>query len=146
MAADAITLAKEGVDAFSKADWERTRKISAPDLVYVEAPTGRRVKGIDQFLEVAKQWKAAFPEGDGKVTSAIASGDTAVLEITWSGKHTGPLATPMGDKIPATGKTMSVTAVQIVHASGGKVTEVHHYFDLMTVLAQLGVVPAPSHA
>lgn len=146
MAADAIKLAKDGVDAFNRADWEKTRALTSPGVVYVETATGRRVQGIEAFIEVATAWRAAFPDAKGAVTSAIAAGDTAVIEITWTGTQTGALATPMGSSIPATGKKMDVTAVQIVHTSGGKITETRHYFDLMTMLTQLGVLPAPAHA
>lgn len=145
MATDAITLAKEGVEAFNKGDWEQTKRITAPNVAYKEMATGRKTENVDQFIELAKAWRAAFPDAKGTVTSAIASGDTAVLEITWAGTQTGALATPSG-QIPATGKKINVPAVQVVHTSGGKVAAANHYFDLMTMLAQLGVVPAPAHA
>lgn len=146
MAVDAIALAKEAVDAFNKADWARTRNITTPDFVYVEFATGRHVEGFDAFVEVAKGWRSAFPDGKGAVTNALESGDTAVIEITWTGTQTGELLAPTGDKIPPTGKKMNVSAVQIVRTSGGKIAETKHYFDLMTMLTQLGVVPASSHA
>lgn len=146
MAADAIALAKEGVDAFNKADWARTRNLTSHDVVYVETATGRTVKGVDQFIEVAKAWRVAFPDAHGTVTSELKSGDAAVIEITWTGKQTGELLTPSGDKIPPTGKKINVPAVQIVQTSGGKITGTKHYFDLMTMMTQLGVVPAGARA
>jgi len=146
MPADAIALAKEAVDAFNKADWARTRNITTSDFVYVEFATGRRVEGFDAFVEVAKGWRSAFPDAKGIVTNALESGDTGVIEITWAGTQTGELLAPTGDKIPPTGKKMNVSAVQIVRTSGGKIAETKHYFDLMTMLTQLGVVPASSHA
>ncbi len=146
MAADAIALAKQGVDVFNRADWTKTREISTEDVVYVEAATGRSVKGIDEFLAVAKGWKGAFPDAKGTVTSELESGDVAVIEITWSGTQTGPLLTPTGDTIPATGKKINIPAVQIVRTANGKVAETRHYFDLMTMMAQLGVVPAAARS
>jgi steroid delta-isomerase-like uncharacterized protein len=139
--ADAISIAKEGVDAFNKGDWEHARRVTASDSVYVEAATGRRTDNVEDFIALAKGWRTAFPDAKGAVTTALQSGDTAVLEITWKGTQTGPLATPSGE-IPATGKKINVDAVQIVRTSGGQVVEAKHYFDLMTMLAQLGVVPA----
>jgi steroid delta-isomerase-like uncharacterized protein len=146
MATDAIALAKEGVDAFNKADWTRTRNMTAPDVLYDELATGRHVKGVDEFVEVSKGWRFAFPDAKGTVTSALESGDTAVIEITWQGTQTGALLTPTGDKIPPTGKKVNVPAVQIVRTSGGKIVETKHYFDLMTMMTQLGVVPAASRS
>ena len=143
--ADAIRIAKEGIDAFNKGDWEHTRRLAGPKTVYIEPATGRRTDNVEAFIELAKGWRAAFPDVKGTVTSAIESGGTAVLEITWAGTHTGSLVTPAGE-IPATGKKTVTAAVEIVQTSDGKITEMKHYFDLMTLLSQLGVVPAAAHA
>ena len=137
---EAIRLAREGIEAFSAGDWDRQRALSAPDAVYFEPATGRRVDGIDEFIRVGQAWKAAFPDARGTVTNALASGDTAVLEIAWEGSQTGDLETP-GGKIPATGRRVAFPAVQVVEVAGGKIRETRHYFDLMGMLQQLGVVP-----
>ena len=61
------------------------------------------------------------------------------IELTWHGTHNGPLQTPAGS-IPATGKKIDVRAVQIVELTpDGKTRRVRHYFDMATLLAQLGV-------
>lgn len=143
--ADAISIAKEGVDAFNKGDWDHMRRLSAPNAVYVEVASGRRTDNVDDFIELCKGWRAGFPDVKGTITSAVESGGTAVVEITWSGTHTGTLATPMGD-IPATGKKTATAAVEIVQTSGGKITETKHYFDLMTLMTQLGLMPATTRA
>ena len=144
--AQAIQLAKEGVEAFNRADWNRSREIATPDTVYNELGTGCRVQGIDAFLELSKGWRSAFPDATGTVTSELESGDTAVIEVIWTGTQKGELITPTGDKIPATGKKVSVPAVQIVRVSGGKIAETKHYFDLMTMMAQLGLMPSAARA
>jgi ketosteroid isomerase-like protein len=64
-----------------------------------------------------------------------------VIEILWEGTHQGPLQAATGDTIAATGKAIKVPAVQIVKVSGDRITEIRHYFDLLTLMAQLGVVP-----
>ncbi len=51
----------------------------------------------------------------------------------------------MGD-LPATGKKRVTAAVEIVRTLDGKISEMKHYFDLMTLMTQLGVVPAATHA
>ena len=48
--------------------------------------------------------------------------------------------------IPATGKSATVKAVQVVRVENGKAKETRHYFDLMGMMAQLGVLPAPARA
>jgi len=63
----------------------------------------------------------------------IASGDTAVLEVVWKGKHTGPLRTPAG-VIAASQKPDQVPACQVIQVKDGKVASFSHYFDFLTLL------------
>ena len=64
-------------------------------------------------------------------------GNTAVLEITWSGTHNGPLNT--GDReIPPTGKKIELRAIQVVDVANDKVKSVRQYFDMGTLLHQIG--------
>ena len=44
----------------------------------------------------------------------FASGNTAVLEVTWKGTHTGPLTTAEGT-IPASGKRQETPAADLLH-------------------------------
>jgi steroid delta-isomerase-like uncharacterized protein len=142
MAVDKMRQAREGVDAFSAGDWERFKAPLSSDAVYDELATQRRVQGPNAIVELGKGWKQAFPDAKGTIGKAIESGDTVVLEITWEGTHTGPLVGAQGT-IPPTRKKVRIPAVEVVSFKGDKVVETKHYFDQMTMLAQLGVLPAP---
>lgn len=141
---DVIDVARVSVDVFERDEWDRLRAALAPGSVYQEFATGRRVEGADAIIEVNQGWKQAFPDASGTVTNAVASGNTATLEITWQGTQTGELMTPTGQTLPPSGKKATVQAVEVVTVEGGKVTETKHYFDLMTILAQIGAMPAPA--
>jgi len=71
--------------------------------------------------------------------------DTVVLEITWQGTHTGDLISSMG-AIPPSQKRVNLEAVQVVRFKGDKIVETRHFFDLMTLLAQIGALPVPATA
>ena len=73
------------------------------------------------------------------MTNAFASGNTVVLEITWQGTHTGPLEMPNGT-IPASGKRQSTPSAWIFQFEGVKIKESHHYFDMVTLLQQIGAM------
>jgi predicted ester cyclase len=45
--------------------------------------------------------------------------------------------------MPATGKTVRVTGANVARLSEGKIVESWFNFDMLTLLRQLGVVPAP---
>ena len=137
-----IDLATQHVATFVAHDWAAYKRQLTPDAVYVEPGTGRTVKGDDAYIEAVRGWVEAFPDMACTVESALGSGDRVVLELTWAGTQTGPLVGPLGT-IPPTGKYGTVGAVQIVRFENGKVKELHHYFDLMTILRNIGAVPAP---
>ena len=138
---EAAHVANEFIEAFNDADWVRFAAICSADVVYEEKGSNRTINGRDAVLEVAKGWKAAFSDIRGKISCTTAAGNTASLEITWIGTHNGPLELPSG-KLPATGKDVEVEAVQVFVVEGGKVVRMRHYLDFMTMLTQLGVIPA----
>jgi hypothetical protein len=75
----------------------------------------------------------------------FASGDTAVFELVWKGVHTGPLQTPTGT-LPASNKPIELPACQVVRIEGGKVKSASHYFDMLTMLTQIGATTAAAAA
>jgi steroid delta-isomerase-like uncharacterized protein len=137
--ADLAKIAREAVDAFNASDWERTKALIAPDYLYNEVGTQRRIQGPEEVVAALQGWKQAMPDAKGTVTSALASGNTVALEIIWEGTHTGPLEGPTGT-IPASGKRQVTPAAQILIFDGDKIKENHHYFDMMSLLKQIGAL------
>jgi steroid delta-isomerase-like uncharacterized protein len=127
--------ARAYVEAFNTADWDRFETILTPDSVYDEVGTGRRAEGREAILELFQGWKHTMPDAVGRVTSALASGEDVVLEITWRGTMTGP----WGD-IPATGKQQTTRAALFLRFSGKAVSESRQYFDSLALLQELGVM------
>ncbi len=142
---EAITTLTHNIEAFSAGDFDRYADTLADGVVYVEAGTQRRTEGKEANLELMRAWKASFPDAKGTITNIFGSGDQAVAEITWTGTHSGDLEGTSGI-IPASGRQIEVAACITVSALGGEITEAHQYFDLMTLLAQIGAVPEPAAA
>jgi len=135
-----VKIARKQIDAFNNGDWEQARELLASDARYHELGTERAIEGPEQIIELFKDWKTAFPDAVGTVTSSVASGDTAVLEVTWKGTHTGPLTTAAGT-IPASGKHQETPAAIFYVFEGPKIKASRHYFDAMTLLKQIGAEP-----
>ena len=138
---DPIEVAKDAVEKFNAGDWSGFQSAFMPDTVEDEFATQRRLEGPEAMAAAAEGWKRAFPDAHGTVRNAMASGNTAILEITWHGTQTGDLVGPQGT-IPASGRQVSLPAVWVMEVEGDKGKAVRHYFDLMTLLAQIGAVPA----
>ena len=141
--ADLTSIAREAVDAFNASDWERSKAIVTSDYVYNELGTQRRILGPEAVVEAMKGWKAAMSDAAGTVTNASASGNTVTLEITWEATHDGPLESPMGT-IPASGKRQVTQAAWVFDFEGDKIKESRHYFDMVTLLVQIGAMPGQS--
>jgi steroid delta-isomerase-like uncharacterized protein len=131
--------------AFSAQDWERYKDGLAPDAVYDEVATGVRVHGHDQIVAALRGWPEAFPDLTVTIAASYACGDVLVVELVFSGTHNGPLGGPV-ETIPPSGRSGTLRAVEIITVRDGKVTELRAYFDLLSVLLSLGVVPLPPAA
>jgi steroid delta-isomerase-like uncharacterized protein len=132
-------LAMDTIDAFNNREWDRVKSLLAPNCVYDEVATGRRLSGHAEILESMKGWTKAFKDAHGTVISTMERGDTVVLEITYRGTHNGTFEGPEGS-IPPSGASVTTRAVEIYECAGGRVTEMRHYFDLYAMLRQIGAV------
>jgi predicted ester cyclase len=63
-----------------------------------------------------------------------------VIELTWEGTHSGPMATPDGQELAPSNKRMTVKSVEVLEIKDGKIKVLRHYFDLMTILQQIGAM------
>ena len=135
--ANVIETAKASVIAYNEKNWDKVRAVVVEKAVYDEKATGRRVQGINQIIEAWQRWGKAIPDSKATFVGEYASGDTAILEMVWKGVHTGSLQTPTGT-IPPSNKPIEVPACQVVKVNGGKVQSVTHYFDMVTLLKQIG--------
>ncbi len=142
---DLIQAARGVVEAFNASDWEGCKAAMTSDCVYDEVGTSRRIQGVGDIISCMQEWKEAMPDVKGTVTSACATGNTVVLEVTWKGMHTGPLKGPSGE-VPATGKQQTTRACWIMDFDGGKMTESRHYFDMLSFMQQLGLLPQEATA
>ena len=70
------------------------------------------------------------------------TGDTYLGEITFRGTNTGDLKMPDGTSIPATGKPVAVHGVEFARVRDGKLVEHNMYWDSLTMMRQLGLLPS----
>ena len=73
------------------------------------------------------------------VEDVIAEGDRVVVRWTNSGTHVGEFA-----GIPPTGRTFTISGIDIYRVSGGVLCEHWHVIDQLSMLGQLGLLPEPA--
>ena len=132
-----IDIAKAPITAYNDKNWDKVRETVSPAVVYDEISTHRTVTGAGGMVDAWRGWANALPDSKASFDRASANGNTVTLEITWRGTHTGILQTPSGD-IQPTGRKIEVRACQVIDVADGKVTSARHYFDLGTILRQIG--------
>jgi steroid delta-isomerase-like uncharacterized protein len=139
--ADAISVVTELIETFNAADWPRFRAVLDPDVTSRETGTGRRTEGADAYVALVQGWKAVFPDVRGRIHNAVAGGDTVAIEVTWEGTHLGPLPTPAGP-VPPSGQRIENEATMWCAVRGGRVRDIRHHLDMLTLLQQTGALPA----
>jgi steroid delta-isomerase-like uncharacterized protein len=140
MAQSPMEVARESIDCFNDGDFDRMRSLLADDSYEEEHATQRRLEGADAQVEAARGWKEAFPDGRGTVESACEDGNMICLELTWEGTQSGPMRTPDGRELPASNRHGTVKACQVMEVEDGKIVATRHYFDLMTLMQQVGAM------
>ncbi len=133
-------MARQMIDAFNAGDYAKVRNLLTADTVYDECGTQRKFQGTDAVVKSWEQWKRAMPDAEGTITNQVAFGNTVVQEITWKGKHSGPLELPNGT-YPASNKQQVTRAIQVLVFAGDRIKECRHYFDSLSLLMQLGIMP-----
>jgi predicted ester cyclase len=84
------------------------------------------------------QWRQGFPDGRARLDMEIAQGDFVVCHATWTGTHTGEFFA-----IPASGKSVTFTVIDIARITGGKIREHWGVADNLTLMQQIGAIPTP---
>jgi len=135
---DAATIARDYLEAWNRRDWARWRELFHPAYSYTGGD-GQEQKGPEAGLAVGQMFAAAFPDGKIDVQRIHAAGDTAIVEFVGRGTHQGDLMA-----IAPTGRSMTLPVCTILEVRDGKIYAEREYMDMLHLMQQLGVAPAPA--
>ena len=125
-------------DAWRQRDMDAAYAVYADEIVF-QRPPFPPVTGLEANLAADKDMLAAFSAIELEVNEIVVEGDTAVVQWTWSGKHTGTLQS-LG--LPATGKAVVLPGCSIYRFAGDRMVEQWEYSDLLGFMQQLDLIPA----
>jgi steroid delta-isomerase-like uncharacterized protein len=94
--------------------------------------------GIEGMKEIITTCRAAFEHLNVTVEDMIAEGNTVAARFTAQGVHKGDF---MG--LPATGKPITMTGIEIFRIKDGKIAEIWGEANLFGLMQQLGIIPSP---
>jgi predicted ester cyclase len=104
-------------------------------------PTMPPLHGYEGFKQLNMLFRSAFPGFHLEIEDILAEGDKVAGRIRFTATNTGSF-----QGMPPTGKAVDVTGTGIFCVVDGKVTDNWVNFDMLSLLQQLGVVPAPGQS
>ena len=111
------------------------------ELVAIDVVEHEEFPGLEPNREGVKQFfrmfRSAFPDLHFQVEEMFAAGDKVVARLVIHGTHEGEF---MG--MAPTGKKITVKAIDIFRVANGKIAEHWGLTDSMTMMQQLGAIPA----
>jgi steroid delta-isomerase-like uncharacterized protein len=140
---DNIRIAEKLFDAINAHNLDLGDSYEAVDYKF-EGPGTERSGGAlnrDQARAYTQGFINAFPDLHFELKQKVAQGEYVVINWVGSGTHTGPLPTPTGDTLPATGKKATVAGSTTYQIINGKVVKGWTYWDMVSLLSQLGIMP-----
>ncbi len=124
-------------ELFTRGDLRVADEVFAPDYVGHDPTLPHDLHGPEEFKQFVRMYRSAFPDLTLTVEDQIAEGDLVVTRFTARGTHRGEL---MG--IPPTGNCVAITGISIDRMRDGKSVESWTNYDVMTMMQQLGIIPA----
>jgi ketosteroid isomerase-like protein len=132
------------VERYNEGDLEGVMDLYAEDAVQL-MPDGT-FEGWSAIRDRLAKELAAFSEIAHRVESYVEDGDAFADEFTFVGTHTGPYVLPDGTELAPTGTRVEMRGMELVAMRDGKIVVDNLYYDLLTVAAQLGLVPQGASA
>jgi steroid delta-isomerase-like uncharacterized protein len=129
-------------DAYSRAwtsDPVQLLDFFAPDGSYTDVAMGATYNGREEIARFHR-WMLKFaPHSAIDFSDACAADGRLYLQWVWSGTFEGALRLPDGSSVESTGANFSVPGVAACrYAADGKLQSHRDYWDLNTVLRQVG--------
>lgn len=122
--------------SWSSHDAEKLATFFTDDLVYEDVPMNVMQRGKEEFKASWTVFFDACPDFKIELKTVVVSGDRGASEWTMSGKPVKDLP-----GLPATGKGFSIRGASIFELQGGKIKRNADYWDLVSMLQQVGLMP-----
>lgn len=126
-------------DAYNRGDAARFLRAFASGATVHDPSLPDPIRGTEAIRTWFQKGHEIFPDIRLERVRAFAQGDLASVEYVETGTHRGPFPGPAGAMIPATGKTYRHREGSVFRVVDGKIVEWRLYWDVLGVMAQLGL-------
>lgn len=121
--------------------WQGTSKIPPEEVCakrYLDHMPHPGPKGIEGVKGSVEMMRAAFPDSSCTIDMLEGTGSWVTGASTFRGTHTGPFL-----HLQPTGRRVEFKTVDTVRISNGRIAEIWHLEDNLSLFIQLGLVPPP---
>src|SRR5579872_1418341 len=134
--ADLERLVRRLFDAIEARDVEQVRAMYTADCKYVRSD-GVSV-GPEAIAAYLDGIVAAFPDHAYRIEAAHVAGDVITVDLSDTAAHTEPYLSPNLGLIAPTGKRFELRIAEVIRFEGELVASQHEYYDLLSLLRQVG--------
>ena len=127
-------------EVYNQGAIERIDHFFAASYVHHD-PASPHVLDRDGLKEVLRAFRAGCPDLHITIDELLADGDTVTKRWTYHATHTGDLS----GMLP-TGKHITMSGLELFRLANGKLAECWLSYDNLSLMHQLGVIPAPEQA
>jgi len=130
-------------DVFNKHDLDGVAKLYASDAIAYDPMYPEPLRGRDAIRKDTATFFRGFPDIRLEIINTFEKDDrTGADEIRLTGTQTGPLETPTGQEVPPTNKRVEMRGGGFTRLNErGEIVEERRYYDVGTLLRQLGLTP-----
>src|SRR5437016_5682027 len=133
-------IVREHMESENRHDFDATIDTFAHPR-YEIIPTGDVYDGEDAVRRYYEETRAAFPDQRNEQIALHHADDVVIVEFYLLGTHLGPLR-----GVPPTGKDFRTRMTALFLFEGERITCERVYFDQLSIVTQLGLVPGAQQA
>ena len=138
---DNLRLTRQVWDAWNAHDPEAFIKLLDDNFISESDTLPASLRGREAARQSMQMYLKAFPDLHFDIQQMMASGERVITQWHATGTHKGEL---MG--IPASGRRgEGIRGCSVSQHGGGKVVREWVYWDVASLLRQIGALPAASH-
>lgn len=117
-----------------------TSEVIADEYTMYNPTLSLDAEGQEGFKNVVRTFRSSFPDLEVTIDDLVGEGETVAYRGTVRGTHQGDF---LG--IPPTGTEITVDVMSIVHFENGKAVEEWVLYDVLGLMQQVGIAPAPQY-
>ena len=125
---------------YNQGNIERADQFFAASYVHHD-PALPQVRDLEGLKEALRAFLAGCPDLHITTDELVGEGDKVLKRWTYHCTHTGDLS-----GMPPTGNRITMSGLELFRLADGKIAESWNAYDNLSMLQQLGVIPAAEQA